>query len=127
MHDVHAAGTLSYCRFLICIIQAAYYCRKSNKNYYKPDVVFLFLDWCSDAIVSVFKTKKCCLSIISNVLAFAKRNFDQNDVGLLVLSADCNAIIIVAFLENATIEYSSESLCVRIRVCVCVCVCVLAR
>ena len=38
-------------------------------------------------------------------------------------------IIIVAFLENATIEYSSESLCVCVRVCVfvCVCVCVLAR
>ena len=30
------------------------------------------------------------------------------NVGLLVLSADCNAIIIVAFLENTTIEYSLE-------------------
>ena len=35
--------------------------------------------------------------------------------------------IIVAFLENAPIEYSSESLCVSVCVCVCVCVCVLAR
>ena len=33
-------------------------------------------------------------------------------------------IIIVAFLENATIEYSSESLCVCVHVCVFVCVCV---
>ena len=32
-------------------------------------------------------------------------------------------LIIVAFLENATIGYSLESLCV----CVCVCVCVFAR
>ena len=32
-------------------------------------------------------------------------------------------IIIVAFLENATIGYSLESLCV----CVCLCVCVFAR
>ena len=32
-------------------------------------------------------------------------------------------VIIVAFLENATIGYSLESLCV----CVCVCVCVFAR
>ena len=35
-------------------------------------------------------------------------------------------IIIVAFLENATIGYSLESLCVFVclSVCVCVCVCV---
>ena len=43
--------------------------------------------------------------------------------------------IIVAFLQNATIEYSSESLCASVcvcfcvcfRVCVCVCVCVFAQ
>ena len=35
------------------------------------------------------------------------------------------AIVIVAFFENATIEYSSESLCVC--VCPCLCVCVFAR
>ena len=33
-------------------------------------------------------------------------------------------IIIVAFLENATIGYSLESLCVCVCVCVCVCLCV---
>ena len=33
-------------------------------------------------------------------------------------------VIIVAFLENATIGYSLESLCVCVRVCVCVSVCV---
>ena len=33
-------------------------------------------------------------------------------------------IIIVAFLENATIGYSLESLCVCVCVCVCLCVCV---
>ena len=33
-------------------------------------------------------------------------------------------VIIVAFLENATIGYSLESLCVCVFVCVCVCVCV---
>ena len=32
--------------------------------------------------------------------------------------------IIVAFLENATIGYSLESLCVCVCVCVCLCVCV---
>ena len=36
----------------------------------------------------------------------------------------CITIIIVAFFENATIEYSSESLCVCVCVCVCVCMCV---
>ena len=36
-------------------------------------------------------------------------------------------IIIVAFLENATIGYSLESLCVCVCVRVCVCVCVFAR
>ena len=34
-------------------------------------------------------------------------------------------IIIVAFLQKATIEYSLESLCVSVRVCVFSCVCVL--
>ena len=34
-------------------------------------------------------------------------------------------LVTVAFLENATIGYSLESLCVF--VCVCVCVCVFAR
>ena len=38
-------------------------------------------------------------------------------------------LVIVAFLENATIGYSLESVCVCVcvRVCVCVCVCVFAR
>ena len=36
------------------------------------------------------------------------------------------SVIIVAFLQNATIEYSSESLCVCVSVCVCMCVCVLS-
>ena len=34
------------------------------------------------------------------------------------------SLIIVAFLENATIGYSLESLCVCVRMCVSVCVCV---
>ena len=34
------------------------------------------------------------------------------------------SFIKVAFLENATIGYSLESLCVCVYVCVCVCVCV---
>ena len=33
-------------------------------------------------------------------------------------------LIIVAFLENATIGYSLESVCVCVCVCPCVCVCV---
>ena len=33
-----------------------------------------------------------------------------------------NPFIIVAFLENATIGYSLESLCVCVFVCVCMCV-----
>ena len=33
-------------------------------------------------------------------------------------------LVIVAFLENATIGYSLESLCVCVCVCVCECVCV---
>ena len=36
-------------------------------------------------------------------------------------------VIIVAFLQNAAIEYSSESLCVCVHPCVCVFVCVFAR
>ena len=32
-------------------------------------------------------------------------------------------LVIVAFLENATIGYSLESLCVCVRPCLCVCVC----
>ena len=35
-----------------------------------------------------------------------------------------SGVIIVAFLENATIGYSLESLCVCVCVCVCVCLCV---
>ena len=34
--------------------------------------------------------------------------------------------VIVAFFENATIEYSLDSLCVCVCVCVCACVCVFA-
>ena len=34
------------------------------------------------------------------------------------------SLVIVAFLENATIGYSLESLCVCVCVCVCPCVCV---
>ena len=41
-------------------------------------------------------------------------------VALFVVTPD---IIIVAFLENTTIGYSLESLCVCVRVCVCVCLC----
>ena len=36
-------------------------------------------------------------------------------------------IIIVAFLENATIGYSLESLCVCVCVCVCVCFCTITQ
>ena len=37
-------------------------------------------------------------------------------------SCICSVLVIVAFLENATIGYSLESLCVCVFVCVCVCV-----
>ena len=40
------------------------------------------------------------------------------------ISSYTTLFIIVAFLENATIEYSLESLCVCVCVCVCVCFCV---
>ena len=36
-------------------------------------------------------------------------------------------LVIVAFLDNATIGYSLESLSLSVCVCVCVCVCVFAR
>ena len=36
-------------------------------------------------------------------------------------------LVIVAFLQNAAIEYSPEYLCVFVCVCVCMCVCVFAR
>ena len=36
-------------------------------------------------------------------------------------------IIIVAFLENATIGYSLESVCVCVCLCVCVCFCTITR
>ena len=38
-----------------------------------------------------------------------------------------DSLIIVAFLENATIEYSLESLSVCVCVCPCLCACVFAR
>ena len=40
-----------------------------------------------------------------------------------VLLVSTVTIIIVEFLENATIGYSLESVCVCVRVCVCVCPC----
>ena len=33
-------------------------------------------------------------------------------------------LVIVALLQNETIEYSSESVCASLCMCVCVCVCV---
>ena len=41
-------------------------------------------------------------------------------MGYLAITTWVPIFIIVVFLQNATIEYSSESLCVCIRVCVCV-------
>ena len=49
------------------------------------------------------------------------------------MSVTLIVIIIVAFLENATIGYSLESLCVCVcvsvcvHVCVCVCVCTITQ
>ena len=37
------------------------------------------------------------------------------------------SLVIVAFLENTTIGYSLESVCVCVCPCLCVCVCVFAR
>ena len=39
----------------------------------------------------------------------------------------CLSVFIVAFLENATIGYSLESVCVCVRVCVCVCFCTITQ
>ena len=36
-------------------------------------------------------------------------------------------LVIVAFFENATIEYSLDSVCVCVRVCVCVCFCTITQ
>ena len=36
-------------------------------------------------------------------------------------------IFIVAFFENVTIEYSSESHCASVFVCVCVCFCTITQ
>ena len=40
-----------------------------------------------------------------------------------LITSRCASIIIVVFLENATIWYSLESVCVCVCPCVCVCVC----
>ena len=65
-------------------------------------------------------------SKVSGLLpAHARRKFSQISSELAVhlflcLWSQCIIVVIVAFLENATIGYSLESVCV----CVCLCVCV---
>ena len=39
----------------------------------------------------------------------------------------CYILIIVAFLQNAPIEHSSESVCASMCVCVCVCFCTITQ
>ena len=46
---------------------------------------------------------------------------------MVTLQIHCYIVIIVAFLEKATIGYSLESVCVCVCLCVCVCVCVCYR
>ena len=52
---------------------------------------------------------------------------EKIDAGIALCNYLLHWLIIVAFLENATIGYSLESLCVCVCVCLCMCVCVFAR
>ena len=60
------------------------------------------------------------INIDKTVLCVSVKSINSLNLSLVQFS-DSNNIIIVAFFENATIEYSSESLCVSVFVCVCVC------
>ena len=61
--------------------------------------------------------------IVTSHVLFTVPCFCQNFDTVTVCMDDNVDIVIVAFLENATIEYSSASLCVCVRVCVWLCVC----
>ena len=50
--------------------------------------------------------------------------YKKHNLQMMVLSFYIFYIIIVVFLQNAPIEYSSESVCVCVHASVCVCVCV---
>ena len=58
------------------------------------------------------------VSFIKELKAYLRTNFKYSYISCQ------NFFIIVAFLENATIGYSLESVCVCVCVCVCLCVCV---
>ena len=66
-------------------------------------------------------------------LNFFRSNFDCRPKAkpkayvLIIANLRFQSLIIVAFFENATIEYSLESLCVSVFVCVCVCFCTITQ
>ena len=78
---------------------------------------------CDEASVNIIKSEKELMSAISLMLKGGLRSKIMPEITFDLLDyKSCHLVIIVAFLENATIEYTLESVCVCVCVRVCVCV-----
>ena len=72
---------------------------------------------------SALKRGTLYLKNVSHLLQYTHVYY-QNERFFILDSLD---VVIVAFLENATIGYSLESRCVCVCVCVCVCFCTITQ
>ena len=73
--------------------------------------------------INIFIAFPVCVFALNDPLYMVRCLFIWQTVAAIFLFS-VDWLTIVAFFQNATKEYSSESLCVCPYVCVCVCVCV---